>query len=91
MAVTMQEACRCDAAGAVHEAALYTQPFGFSPAAISLPVHFWWGSNDRAVTYPHPKALEGLPNAVPHYKMGEGHLSIYLRYLEAALQTLSAP
>ncbi|MBD0285798.1 MAG: GNAT family N-acetyltransferase [Flavisolibacter sp.] len=90
MAVTLQEAVRNGSKGAVHEAALYAKPFHFSLSSISVPVHFWWGIEDRAVVYPHAKALEDeVPDLTPHYKPGEGHLSIYINCLNEILQTLA--
>ncbi|MBD0288901.1 MAG: alpha/beta hydrolase, partial [Flavisolibacter sp.] len=91
MAVTLQEAVRKGSKGAVHEAALYAKPFHFSLSSITVPVHFWWGTEDRAVVYPHAKALEEqVTDVIPHYKSGEGHLSIYINYLNEILQTLAA-
>lgn len=77
--LTLKEACRYSPEGAVQEAALYFQPFGFDLAGIQVPVHFWWGSDDRAVPYIHAKMMESiLPQVTPHYSLGEGHISIYM-------------
>ena len=70
---------------------MYFQPFGYTLPAINTPVHFWWGTEDNMVTYVHAKRLEReLPHVTPHYKPGEGHLSIYINYLEEVLQTIAA-
>ena len=87
---TIKEATREGNEGPVQEAQLYFTPYPFALHDISVPVHFWWGSNDNVVTYIHAKYLERqLPNVTPHYKGGEGHLSIYVRCFEEALQVLA--
>lgn len=86
---TVKEACREDASGAVQEAQIYFEPFPFSLQEIQPPLHFWWGTEDNTVTYIHAKRLEQLPRATPHYKPGEGHVSIYVHCLEEVLQTIA--
>jgi pimeloyl-ACP methyl ester carboxylesterase len=87
---TLKEACREDASGAVQEAQLYFQPFPYTLPQVQTPVHFWWGTEDNTVTYIHAKRMEQqLPHATPHYKPGEGHVSIYVNCLEEALQTIT--
>jgi len=88
---TIKEACRDSTAGAVHEAQLYFEPFPFSLQQIQMPIHFWWGTEDNTVTYEHAKRLEQqLPNKTPHYKPGEGHISIYVHCMDEVLQTIAA-
>lgn len=90
LAYTIKEAARESNVGPVQEAALYFQPYPYTLADIAVPVHFWWGSEDNVVTYVHAKTMEQqLPQVTPHYKMGEGHLSIYVNYFEEVLQVLS--
>lgn len=91
LAHTIKEAAKAGNEGPVQEAALYFAPFPYTLNAIKVPVHFWWGTEDNVVTYVHAKTMERqLPNVTPHYKAGEGHLSIYLNYFEEVLQVLSA-
>ena len=90
LAVTVTEALQPGTDGAVHEAALYFSPYGFSLQEIRTPVHFWWGTDDNTVTYIHAKSLErSLPAVYPHYKMAEGHVSIYIKYMAEVLETIS--
>jgi pimeloyl-ACP methyl ester carboxylesterase len=87
---TLKEACREDASGALQEAQLYFHPFPYSLPELQTPVHFWWGTEDNTVTYIHAKRMEQqLPHVTPHYKPGEGHVSIYVNCLEEALQTIA--
>lgn len=87
---TLKEAVRNGAKGAVQEAALYFQPFPFLLQTLQTPVHFWWGTEDTVVTYVHAKHLEAaLPQVTPHYKKGEGHVSVYIRSMNEILQTIA--
>lgn len=87
--VSIKEACRKNARGAVYEAGLYFQPFGFSLQEIQAPVHYWWGEHDTMVIRLHAEAVEQLiPNAKVTYLKGEGHLSIFVHYFEKVLNLL---
>ena len=87
---TIKEALHTGNGGAVQDAQLYFQPFPYELEQINVPVHFWWGTEDNIVTYIHAKHMERqLPNVTPHYKPGEGHLSIYIHYFEEVLQVLA--
>ena len=87
---TVKEAVRKSAKGAVQEAALYYEPFPYSLKAIHTPVHFWWGTEDTMVPYIHARSLETLlPAVTPHYKKGEGHISIFVSCIEEILQTMA--
>ncbi len=89
-AATLQEACRQGSRGAVYEAQLYFKDYGFDLKDISQPVHFWWGSEDNTVIRLHVEAVEQqVPNHVMHYKQNEGHLSIYIHYIDEVLQTIA--
>jgi pimeloyl-ACP methyl ester carboxylesterase len=88
---TFQEACRLGARGPVQEAQLYFKDFGFSLSDIQQPVHFWWGTEDRIVIRLHTRSVEEeIKKSVIHYKEKEGHLSVYVRYFEEALQTIAS-
>jgi pimeloyl-ACP methyl ester carboxylesterase len=86
---TLQEACKQGSKGAVYEAALYFHHPGYELKEIKQPVHFWWGTSDTAVINLHAEAVEQqVKNAVMHYKKDDGHLSIFINYLQEALQTI---
>ena len=86
---TLKEACRNGAKGAVTDARMYFDDFGFRLSAIAQPVQFWWGTEDNAIIEYHPKALEHqLPNKVLHYKVGQGHLSVYINCFREVLQAV---
>ena len=90
-AATLQEACRQGSKGAVYEAQLYFNEFGFRLEEIRQPVHFWWGTEDVAVTQIHATAVEKrIPNVTMHYRKSEGHLSIFIKSIEETLQVISS-
>lgn len=87
--LTMKEACRNGAKGAVHEAGMYFKNFGFALSSIQQPVHYWWGTADRAVIQLHAEAIETeVQNQKLHYQQGEGHLSIYTNNFREVLQVV---
>lgn len=91
LAATLQEACRQGSKGAVYEAGLYFNDLGYRLREIRQPVHFWWGTEDNAVIRLHAEAAEQqVPNAVMHYKKGEGHLSIYVNCLQEAIKIIAS-
>lgn len=89
--ITLNEACRNGSKGMVHEAGLYFKETGYKLNKIVQPVHFWWGSKDNTVPEVHAKAVEEqVPNAIMHYKQNEGHLSIYVNWIEKVFETIAA-
>jgi pimeloyl-ACP methyl ester carboxylesterase len=88
--LTLKEACCTSPQGAVHEARIYFQDFGFALEAIRQPVHYWWGTKDKSVIELHPQAVEQqVPGARMHYREGEGHLSIWVKYMKEILQSIA--
>jgi pimeloyl-ACP methyl ester carboxylesterase len=86
---TVKEAVIKDTRGAVEEAKSYFKPLGFKLKDIKQKVHYWWGTKDSAVVQLHAEAIEEkVPNAVMHYREGEGHLSLYIKAFEEILQTI---
>lgn len=89
--LSIKEACRAGARGAVYEARLYFQNFAFQLSQIEQPVHYWWGTDDDSVIRLHAEAVERqVKNSVLHYMEGEGHLSIYIHCFKDILQTIKA-
>ena len=88
--LTLKEACRKSTRGVVYEGALYFKELGFPLQGIPQPVHYWWGTKDENVPEPHAREVERyIPNAVMHYREGEGHLSIWLHSMKEVLQQIS--
>jgi pimeloyl-ACP methyl ester carboxylesterase len=71
------ESCRQGPAGAVLDYKLWAEPWGFSLAAIRVPVHLWQGDDDHMVPMHHAEWMaEQIPGAVVHPLAGVGHISI---------------
>jgi pimeloyl-ACP methyl ester carboxylesterase len=86
---TLNEAVIKDTKGTVEEARSYFKPPGFKLKDIKQKVHYWWGTKDSAVVQLHADAIEQqVPNAIMHYREGEGHLSLYIKAFEEILQTI---
>jgi pimeloyl-ACP methyl ester carboxylesterase len=78
--------------GAVHEAVLYANPWGFALNEIQSKVHLWQGEADMNV----PLAMgryqaRTLPNCVQHFMPGEGHYSLALMHLDEILESAMNP
>jgi pimeloyl-ACP methyl ester carboxylesterase len=55
----------------------FTKPWGFEPAAISVPMTVWQGGQDKMVPLAHGQWLaEALTGARLHLDAQEGHLSL---------------
>lgn len=88
--VSVQEACHRNARGAVQDAQIYFQPFGFRISELTQPVHYWWGTEDTSVIGLHADAIaKQVKHGTVHLKEGEGHLSIYIKYFREVLHTIA--
>lgn len=88
--LTMKEAARNGAKGAVSEAAYYYKHPGFDIKAIQQPIHYWWGTLDMSVVHAHAEEIESkAPNAIMHYREHEGHFSLYINFFEEVLQQIT--
>jgi pimeloyl-ACP methyl ester carboxylesterase len=66
----------------------FITPWGFDPAAITVPVAIWQGDQDRMVPFAHGRWLSAhLPTAETHLVPGEGHISL-INDIDAVLATL---
>jgi pimeloyl-ACP methyl ester carboxylesterase len=86
---SIQEGLKQSPHGMVYDAALINQSWGFDLQAIQIPVHIWHGEADRNA----PVAMgcymgETIPNSRAKFIPGEGHLSVFVRYLPEILEGL---
>ena len=80
---SFREAIRQGADGVLQEMKLYTDPWGFDPSAIALPVHLWHGAADRTVPILHGRTLaETLPACTSHFIENEGHFSLPIEHMQ---------
>lgn len=69
----------------------FTNPWGFDPSAIRVPVTLLQGADDLMVPFAHGQWLAArMPHARAILEQGEGHLSIVGRYLTDAMLGLRA-
>lgn len=75
---TWREAFAHGSAGAQHDVAIYTQPWGFELAEVAAPVTLWHGTADRNVPVSVGRHVAGLlPDARLHELPGHGHVSVF--------------
>jgi pimeloyl-ACP methyl ester carboxylesterase len=86
----IQEVYRINASGQIHDSLSLLQPWGFSLKDVRVPTHLWQGDIDPNVPFAMGQYMASqLPNCVPHYCPGEGHLLIFTHWHEI-LSALSA-
>jgi pimeloyl-ACP methyl ester carboxylesterase len=85
------EAVRKGAAGWIDDDLAFTTPWGFDPAAISIPTFLWQGDADLMVPFAHGRWLaERIPGAAAHLLAGEGHISVFVNRVDEVLDELVA-
>jgi len=68
---------------------LFSRPWGFEPANMTVPAYLWYGDDDRLVPPAVGRYLESvLPNASLTVCPSEGHL-LYHTHWEEILKTLA--
>jgi pimeloyl-ACP methyl ester carboxylesterase len=67
----------------------FTQPWGFDPADIRVPLAIWQGTDDRMVPFAHGRWLASrIPGVRAHLLPDHGHLSLAVASLPAILDDL---
>ena len=90
MAVTFVEACRRGTRGTAYEASLYVKDWGFSVKDIHKKIDLWHGGQDMNAPLHHMRWLEQrLPEKEVHLFPGEGHVTLFYRYMEEILHSAS--
>lgn len=84
------EATRAGMRGFARESIIVSNPWGFSPVDITVPVHLWHGEDDANVSLSAARHLaETIPNCRARLLPGEGHWLI-LSHWEEILSELLA-
>ena len=87
---TYAEALRTSAYGWIDDALAFTSPWGFDPAAITVPVLLWHGASDVFSPASHARWLAGrIPDATVIVQAGAAHFGA-LDVLPDILRWLSA-
>jgi pimeloyl-ACP methyl ester carboxylesterase len=67
----------------------FARDWGFDPGELTVPTYVWQGSADLMVPFHHAEWLAGnIPDAVPHFLDGEGHLSVLVGRFGAMVDEL---
>jgi pimeloyl-ACP methyl ester carboxylesterase len=89
MKESSREALRQGGAGAARELMLIARPWDFRLRDVRMPVSLWQGLVDQILPEPMARRLAGaLPDCNARYFPGEGHLSLVVRHIGAALTEL---
>lgn len=79
---------RFQAAAPIHDLVLFTRPWGFDPADVTVPVRWWHGDDDHIVPFRHGQhVVDRLPDATMTVIDGESHLG-GLGIAEQVIRTL---
>jgi pimeloyl-ACP methyl ester carboxylesterase len=90
-AAQFAESVRTGVDGWVDDDLAFVSPWGFDPAAISVPVFLWQGDSDLMVPFAHGRWLaERIPAAKAHLLPGEGHISVFLNHIDEIFDELAA-
>lgn len=74
------DATRNGVRGMVYELMLMSQPWGFSPSEVNVPVRLWHGAKDASVPVAMGRSLAAkLPNCKAYILEDSGHFMIYDR------------
>jgi pimeloyl-ACP methyl ester carboxylesterase len=86
------EGCRLGTGGTAYEGSLYWKGWGFRLEDIHMPVYAWHGDTDGSA--PYPAQGQYLAKAIPDCRAklypGEGHMTVFYRYIEEIFGTLVA-
>ncbi len=74
--------------GALSDANIYAQDWGFSALDITVPTSVWHGGQDSLIPRAALTFYEAIPGVVPHMLPDEGHYSLALNHANLILQRL---
>lgn len=75
--------------GALTDAVLYAQPWGFNLASIRVPATLWYGAKDNLIPRAALAPYETIPGLRLQVLEDEGHYSLALRHAVAILMELT--
>ena len=85
------EAFKNGSQGPAQEMRLLLKPWGFNLEAIKIPVHIWYGAQDKQAPKSHAELYaELIPNAQLKVIDNEGHISILKNHMNDILSNLTA-
>lgn len=88
---TFKESMHSGAAGAVRDAILYANPWGFDLQDIRTPVWLWHGEKDDIIPISMARYVaERIPDCRPTFYAAEGHFSVLIKHMDEILSMLTA-
>ncbi len=91
LASGFRQAVSVSVAGWLDDDLAFTKPWGFDPAAITVPTYLWQGGEDLMVPFAHGEWLASrIPGVAAHLEPAEGHLSIATRAVDRMFDELAA-
>ncbi|MES9990895.1 MAG: alpha/beta hydrolase [Candidatus Thiodiazotropha sp.] len=88
---SLHETVRQGAEGVLQEMDIYTRPWGFDLAEVTIPIQLWHGTADETVPILHGQTLAaGLVDCEFNIMQSEGHFSLPFDHMEQIQQQLIA-
>lgn len=86
----VQEALRRGPRGASYDTRLMVTAWDFDPSKIQIPVYLWHGEEDQNAPVAMGRFMaRQIPNSKANFFPGEGHLSLFKKYIEEIILTLT--
>lgn len=86
---TYRSGLRQGVRGYLHEARIYSQPWGFDPGNIKIKVQVWHGAADKNVhLWSAQQLINRMPYCEPHIISNEGHFSVVVNYLPEIIKSI---
>jgi pimeloyl-ACP methyl ester carboxylesterase len=77
--------------GYLEDSLTQTNPWGFDPSAIRVPLQLWHGKQDKFAPFSHGRWLAAhLPGADAHLEPDEGHVTLFVRKIPLVHEWLVA-
>ena len=83
-----REALRHGVHGAMSDARIYAEDWGFDLEEIAAPTSLWCGGEDRLIPVPTLAPYRAIPGIRWHTLEREGHFSLPLRHIRAMVEEL---
>ena len=88
---SIHESVRQGAKGVLQEMEIYTQPWGFNLAEVTIPIRIWHGTADETVPILHSQTLAAeLADCSLQLAEEEGHFSLPIDHMDKIQQQLIA-
>jgi len=88
----LEECCRRGTRGAAQEIGMLSEPWGFDPRRVTVPVFLWQGARDGTVSADGARYLaSALPNCHAKFYPDDAHLSVLMNHHQEIFSALRLP